>query len=256
MPIKSFLARRAARRGVFHRRTKRQLTSQVVIRRPASWQNRLLWGGLIAMVAAAGGAGLFVAGQTSAGYDSFSAARRIADLERRNAELRARSDELTAALSTATTQLNIELGAHKSLEAQILKLEDERDRLNRDLALFDNLFPSNDSGDQPTIRGFRVEPASAAGSTGAWRYRLLIMRPGKARGSFAGELRLQVRYRQGGVDRVAETAATGKVREALEFQRYQRVEGQFQAPAGAKLLGVVARVMENDRLVAESIYRP
>ncbi|NTV94954.1 MAG: hypothetical protein HGA75_06000 [Thiobacillus sp.] len=256
MPIKSFFARRAARRGLFHRRTKTQLTSRVVISKPVSWQSRLLWGGLIAVVAAVGGAGLFIAGQSSAGYDSFGAARRIAELERENADLRGHNGELSATLNTATTQLSIEKGAHQSMEAQILKLEEERNRLSRDLALFDNLFPSTGDDGQPTIRGFRIEPASAAGSPGAWRYRLLIMRPGKSQDTFVGDIQLQVRYRLDGQDRLAQTPEAGKISEHLEFQRYQRVEGQFQAPAGAKLLGAVARVMENGRPVAESIYRP
>ncbi|TCJ11871.1 hypothetical protein EZJ19_13760 [Parasulfuritortus cantonensis] len=256
MPIKSFFARRAARKGIFQRKTKAQLTSRVVIRKPVSWQNRLLWGGLVAVVAAVAGAALFLGGQYSAGYDSFSTARSMTELKRENAELRARAAELTNALETASTQLHIEQGAHQSMEAQLLKLEDERNRLNRDLALFDNLFPSAENDGRPSIRGFRIEPASSAGNLGTWRYRLLIMRSGKVGGSFVGEFQLQVRYRQGGQDRVAQTADAGKISEALEFQRYQRVEGQFQAPPGAKLLGAVARVMDNGKLVAESIYRP
>lgn len=256
MPIKSFFARHAARRSFFPRMRRSQLPSRMVIRKPLSWQRRALLGALIAGVALVAGGGLFLAGQYSAGYNGPTSSRRIAELERDNADLRARNGELTANLNSATTQLNIELGAHKSMEAQILKLEDERNRLSRDLALFDNLFPNTGADGQATIRGFRVEPASTAGNPAAWRYRLLIMRAGRTRGSFTGEAQLQVRYRIGGQERLADTPASGMITEPLEFERYQRIEGQFQAPTGAKLLGAVARVMENGKLVAESIYRP
>lgn len=256
MPIKSFLARRSARRGLLRRKAKNQIASRVVIRKPVSWQRRLLWGGLIAVGTLLAGGGLFLAGQYSAGYDSFGSVRRIAGLTEANTGLRSQNEELSAALKSTTTQLHIEQGARQTMAGQIAKLEDERDRLNRDLALFDNLFPSSDSDGQPTIRGFRIEPASAAGNPGSWRYRILIMRPGKAKDTFLGDVRLQVRYRLDGHDIVARTPETGNMVERLEFQRYQRVEGHFQLPAGAKLLGATARVMENGRLVAESIYRP
>lgn len=256
MPFQSFIAHRVGRRSLFTRKTRSQLTSRVVISKPVSWQRRLLWAGLAAIVAIPAGIALFVAGQYSAGYHSLSTSSRLAELERENTELHGRNDELTVALSTATTQLAIEQGAHKSMESQVLKLEDERNRLSRDLALFDNLFPSAGDDAQATIRGFRVEPASTSGKPGAWRYRLLIMRSGKSGGRFTGDFQLQVRYRQDGQERLAQSTAAGKISERLEFERYQRIEGQFQVPDGAKLLGAVAHVLENGKLIAESIYRP
>jgi hypothetical protein len=256
MPIKSFLARRAARRGVFRRKGKTQIAARVVIRKPASWRKRVLWGAFLTVVAGLVGVGLFVAGQYSAGHDSFNTLRRLAALETENASLRGKNAELSTALETVTTQLRIDQGARASMEGQIVKLEDERNRLNRDLALFDNLFPSNDAVGRPTIRGFRVEPAATTGNPSSWRYRILIMRPGQTRDTFIGEVQLQVRYRLDGREILARTPESGKLVQRLEFQRYQRVEGHFQPPPGAKLLGAVARVVDNGRLVAESVYRP
>lgn len=251
MPIKSFLARRAARR--FGRRPRHHVASRVVIRKPVSLRTRLLWGGLIAIAVIAAGAGLFLAGQYSAGYASVTSLLRQRELTDENHRLRAQTAELSDTLATITTQLRIEQGARKSMEGQIARLDEERNRLSRDLAVFENLFPSNGEPGQPSIRGFQVEQA---GTPGAWRYRLLLMRPGKPDGSFAGEIRLQVSYRQDGRDVAAQTREAGKVEEAVRFERYQRIEGEFQAPAGAKLLGASARLMENGRPVAESTYRP
>lgn len=255
MPIKSFLARRNARRGVFRHKGKTHIASRVVIRKPVSWQKRLLWGSLIVVGAGLTGIGLFVAGQYSAGYASIDSTLRLRTLQADNARFQARIDELSGQLESTTTQLRIEQGARHSMDSQIVKLEEERNRLARDLALFDNLFPSSNDG-QPTIRGFRIEPVGASGSPGAWRYRLLIMRPGRDQDTFVGDIQLQVRYRLDGHDQVARTPETGKISERVEFTRYQRVEGHFQAPAGAKLLGAVARVVENGKFVAESVYQP
>lgn len=253
MPIKSLLARRTSRRNLAHRKTKTHIASRVVIRKPVSWQKRLLWGALVALAAGLTGVGLFLGGQYSVGYDGIGSLLRIRTLVQENALLRDRTAQLSATLEATTTQLHIEQGARKSMEGQLLKLEEERTRLNRDLALFDNLFPSSGAGSQPTIRGFRIEPA---GGQGAWRYRLLIMRPGQTGDSFVGDVQVQVRYRQDGREVLAATPESGRISERLEFQRYQRVEGHFQAPAGAKLLGAIARVVENGKLVAESVYTP
>ncbi|MDD3530044.1 MAG: hypothetical protein PHS77_09240 [Gallionellaceae bacterium] len=249
MPIKSYLARLTARRGGHTHRN--HAAARVVIKKPVSWQKRLFWGALLTLTTVLTGVGLFIGGQYSVGYNSFDVTRRIASLTQENSDLRAHNEELSDALKTATTQLHIEQGARRSMEGQILRLEDERNRLNRDLALFDNLFPTAGAEGRPIIRGFRIEPAG-----GSWRYRILIMRPGRSQDTFSGNLQIQVRYRQDGRDILATTPETGKISERLQFQRYQRVEGHFQAPDGAKLLGAVARVMENDRLVSESIYKP
>lgn len=256
MPIKSFLAHRASRRSALHRKGKTHIGTRVVIKKPLSWQKRLLWGGLIAVAAILAGVGLFLAGQYSAGYASIDSALALRALKNENGRLRADAEALSERLEATTTQLHIEQGARKSMDAQIVKLETERNRLNRDLALFDNLIPSNGDDDRPSIRGFSIEPAGVPDNPRAWRYRLLIMRPGKALDSFVGDIRLQVRYSLDGREILAATAATGKIEAPLEFTRYQRIEGQFQAPAGAKLLGAVARVMENGKPVAESIHQP
>lgn len=252
MPIKSFLSRRVGRRGGLHRRGKSSLTARVVIRKPVSLGRRLLWGGLALAAALLTGAGLYVAGQHSAGYASIDSALEARALRQENDRLAARAAGLADHLATTTTQLHIEQGARKTLEGQMLRLEEERNRLSRDLALFDNLFPSGEDG-LPAIRGFRIEPAAGPG---AWRYRLLIMRAGNSRGSFAGEVQVQVRYRVDGRDVLARTPDAGNISERVEFDRYQRIEGRFQAPNGAKLLGAVARVVENGRPVAESVYQP
>lgn len=256
MPIKSFLARRGARRGISRRKGKTHITSRVVIRKPVSWRMRVIWGTLIAIAVGMAGAGLFVTGQYSAGYASIDSAFRLRNLETDNGQLRARAAELSDLLASTTTQLRIEQGARNSMAGQIAKLENERNRLTRDLALFENLFPSNGEDGRPTIRGFQVEPATPSGSPGAWRYRLLIMRPGRTQDTFTGEIQLQVRYRQDGREMLAASQETGKVSDRLQFERYQRIEGHFQLPAGAKLLGATARVVENGRPVAESVFQP
>lgn len=264
MPIKSFLSRRslsraAAKREKPHpagRRSPTHLTSRVVIRKPVSWRHRALWGLGLTLLAVLAGYGLYAAGQFSAGYNRFQTGEQIDRLRTENADLRQRGEQLDAALKHTTMQLLVEQGARQTLEAQVRRLEGDLGRVNEDVALFENLFPSDGPDGRPAIRGFRVEPIAATGKPSAWRYRVLVMRGGQPREDFSGEFQLQVRYRLEGREVLAPSSETGRIAKPLVFQRYQRIEGQFQAPAGAMLLGALVRVVENGKSVAEYVYRP
>lgn len=255
MPIKSFLARRSQRRTPFRRKSATAVTSRVVIRKPLSHRARLLWGTLAVAGTLVLGSGLFLAGQYSAGHASLESVLTERAQAAEIAHLRDQLADNERKLAEINTQWRIEQGARTTMETQVRKLDEERNRLSRDLAVFENLFPSAGPAGQPSVRGFRIEPASVGGSDGRWRYRLLIMRSGAA-DRFLGEIQLQVRYRLGGREVLAASPAQGRVNERLEFERYQRIEGEFQAPVGAKVLGATARVMENGRSVAESTTQP
>ena len=253
MPVKRFLARVGKARS---RRLRHSAAAPVVIRHPVSTWRRmviLVGSGLLALVL---GAGLFLAGQISVGDDRFLKLGRIKDLASEVDRLKSENARLTEAYNSTSTQLEIERGARKPLESQVGHLEDERNRLNRDLALFDNLFPADAGSSQPSIRSFRVEPIIASGSPSAWRFRALVMRGGKAKDSFKGMFRLQVRYRLNGREIMADTPESGRITEPIELQRYRRVEGHFRSPPGATLLGATAQVMQNERLITELKFHP
>lgn len=253
MPIKSFLTGSSLRRGRSGRG--KAIAPHVVISKPESWSSRVLLASVMAVLAMSLGIGLFFAGQYSAGYAVLQSNSRIRDLAQENSQLRTQVKGLSDSLAATATQLHIEQGARQSMESQLSKLEEERDRLTRDLTLFENLFPSNESSDQPNIRGFRIEPASTA-NPDEWRYRLLIMRPGNHPKDFVGEMQLETRYQANGKVVQANSRESGQVRETLKFDRYQRMEGHFKTPPGTKLLGALVRVVENGRPIAESTYQP
>jgi hypothetical protein len=259
MPIKRFLARAAARRDKskpLRRRSHTTIASHVVIRRPVTWQRRLLLWLVLAVAAGSVGIGLFIFGQWSAGFNSLQSASRIYDLKTESARLKDMNAKLSDAYNVASTQLAIERGARGSLEKQIGKLEEERNQLSRDLALFENLFPASGQDSQPTIRSFRIEPVSSPGAPASWQYRILVMQGGQTQVEFKGMFQLQVRYRQNGQEFTARSIDNGNITEPLAFQRYRRIEGRFQPPAGAVMLGATARVMQNGRPVAESAFHP
>jgi outer membrane murein-binding lipoprotein Lpp len=202
------------------------------------------------------GLAAFIAGRISAGDVHILGNRQISELSTQISQLKSDNARLTDAYNSAATQLEIARGARKTLEAQVGRLEDERDRLNRDLALFDNLFPTNGQSSLPTIRSFRIEPVMSSGTPSTWRYRALVMRGGKSTDSFKGQFRLQVRYRLDGRDIQAASEENGRSSQPIELQRYRRIEGHFQSPPGATLLGATAQVMQNGKPVAESRFKP
>lgn len=253
MPFKPFSARSDKTRP---RRLRHPVASPVVIRHTVSARRRMLAWTLTALLVLAAGLALFIAGRISAGDNRMLGKLRGDDLAGQIGQLKSENTRLTEAYNKAATQLAIERGARKTLEAQVGRLEDERDRLNRDLALFDNLFPTDGQSSLPTIRSFRIEPVMSSGTPSTWRYRALVMRGGKSADSFKGQFRLQVRYRLDGREIQADSEQNGRSSQDIELQRYRRIEGHFQSPPGATLLGATAQVMQNGKPVAESRFKP
>jgi hypothetical protein len=253
MAFKRFSARADKTRP---RRLRHPVAAPVVIRHSVSARRRVLTWTLMAMLALALGLALFIAGRISAGDKRLLGNLQGDGLAGQIGQMKSDNARLTEAYNKAATQLEIERGARKTLEAQVGRLEDERDRLNRDLALFDNLFPTDGQSSLPTIRSFRIEPVMSSGTPSTWRYRALVMRGGKSTDNFKGQFRLQVRYRLDGQEVQATSEANGRSSQTIELQRYRRIEGHFQSPAGATLLGATAQVMQNGRPVAESRFKP
>ena len=215
-----------------------------------------VWGVLAAVAFCVAGVGLYLAGQMSAGYDGILSSTHIHELKTENARLQEQYDQLRTEYDSVSTRLGIQRGESKAMAAQIHKLEDQRARLRQDLALFDNLFPEGKHDNVPSIRSIRIDPMIAGSNPSAWPYRALVMRGAQARGVFSGDFRLQVRYRIQGRETLARTPRTGDVTLPLRFIHYRRIEGTFQSPPGAVMLGAVAQVVENGTLVAESVFNP
>ncbi|RMX07647.1 hypothetical protein D8I35_00410 [Corticibacter populi] len=122
------------------------------------------------------------------------------------------------------------------LAQQVRDLQAENQRLRDDLGFYENLLPANGNG-TIAIRSLQAERRTPTELS----WQLLVMQPRRDAGTFKGRLEWEVR---GQKDGEPWSLPTGKAQQALEFSRYQRIEGQLSVPADVQISSVTARVFE------------
>ena len=200
---------------------------------------------LAILLLVAGGAASIVFGGVGIGHGSAAAG------ERANAAT-LRTPTATV-VSSAESQLSIELSAQKQLAAQIKLLEAENIRLKEDLAFFESLLPADRAKGGISIRRMRADIAGP----NQLRYRLLVMQVGRGEKDFKGMMQLAVTVLQNGKSAVllfpdgGNKTAIDLEKYQVTFKRYQRVDGLLTLPDGAQMKSVQARVLENGQLRAQ-----
>ncbi len=166
---------------------------------------------------------------------------------------RAVLDQASVAASVAENQMRIERSAQQQLAAQVKALEIENGKLKDDLAFFESLLPVDKTVGGVSIRRLAADVAGP----NQLRYRLVVMRGGKAAQDFTGTLQLAVTVLQNGKSAIMvfpevgtrDPADTEKFQ--LAFKRYQRVEGLLTLPDGAAMKSMQVRVFEKGQLRAQ-----
>ena len=221
----------------------------VTVRTEIAWYWR--WLGLVisAAVVVAVAGWMYDAGRRFAGFDRSEIEQELSSARDRLLKLEAENKELSALAHAGDARMQIERTAQQQLANQVKSLEDENARLKEDLGFFENLMPTEGRNPGLSINRLRVDRDVIPGQ---YRYRLLLLQSGKRVAEFQGSLQFIVTLQQGTKDVIlilpgdAEADAKADPKAfRVSFKYFQRVEGVFQVPAGAKLKSVQARVLEN-----------
>lgn len=187
-------------------------------------------------------------GQLFGGVNRREIEARIAALEADNTGLRTEAIALRTRTSQLESELAIARGAQDATARQAADLSAENAQLKEQAAFLQQLL-----GDTNKVAGMSIPRlAVERQSDDAWRYSLLIVRGGSPRDEFAGRLVLQATLQgpeQGAgstelvtlPDDQPDTAPALK----LGFKYYQRVEGTFRVPPGARVSTLEARVFDS-----------
>ncbi|RMX15369.1 hypothetical protein EBQ34_06610 [Vandammella animalimorsus] len=123
------------------------------------------------------------------------------------------------------------------LQQHIEQLQAENQRLRDDLGFYENLLPAGEGG-ALSIRSLNVQ-RSGDGQQLHWQ--ILLMQPRRDAAPFNGQLHWQIDAQQGGKPWRLPPAQR---QQALQFGRYQRLEGHWQVPADVKVRSVTAIIRE------------
>ena len=221
----------------------------VTVKTHIAWYWR--WLGLIfaAALAVAVAGWMYDAGRRFAGFDRSELEQELSVVRERRAKLEIENKELRALAHGGESKVQIERTAQQQLANQVKVLEEQNARLKEDLGFFENLMPAEGRDPGLSINRFRVDPDVGPGQ---FRYRLLLLQSGKRVAEFQGSLQLIIGLQDGAKDVIltfppegsADAKTDGKSFK-VSFRYFQRIEGVFQVPAGAKIKSVQIRVLEN-----------
>lgn len=215
---------------------------RLAVRTHVAWPIRVVWGvalgGLVAGLIWWG----YDTGRLFAGFDRSEAAEERARLENQVSGLQ----EENALLRSRTVQLESELGVVKGaqavLAAQAQALQKENTQIKEDLVFLQKLFAGSGKELALSIQRLQVDRVSPSD----YRVRMLVVYGGRKNEEFSGRAELEVQNLDGHTVLLLpghDPSMQGALK--LGFKYYQRVEVNFQAPAGAAVKSVQARVFEN-----------
>lgn len=189
---------------------------------------------------------VYDAGRKIAGYDKRETEQEMAYLHNQVNQLQMESAKLRAMVNAGESTLQIERTTQEQLVHQVKVLEQENGRLKEELAFFENLASSEGKDSGLTINRLHVEPN---GVRDTYRYRLLAAaQGGKKDREFRGRLQLMISLRHAGKDAMIvlpEQNESAKQGFDINFKHFQRFEGTFQVPEGARVTSVEARLMQD-----------
>jgi hypothetical protein len=186
-------------------------------------------------------------GQIFGGFNRKAVEARVATLEEEVGRLRVESAELRTRASQLDSELAMSRGAQASLTRQAAELQGENSQLKEEVVFLQQLFADANKQAGIAIQRVTVERERPD----IYRYSLLVVRGGKPKDDFVGNLTLQVALQGDPVPGRAATlllpdeqpASTATLK--LKFKYYQRIEGTFEVPPGAMVRAVTVRAFES-----------
>ena len=219
---------------------------KVAVRTHISWYWRAMATIAVLSISFALAGWIYDAGRKIAGFDRQESEQEMAALRDRLVELEKEAVKLRAMASAGESNVQIERTTQQQLARQVKSLEIENSRLKEDLAFFENLAAAEGKEPGFTINRLQVEPN---GNPGQYRYRLLAAaQGGKKDREFKGSVQLMVGIHQEGKNAMIvlpEQGDPAKQRFNINFKHFQRVDGTFQVPAGARVTSVEARLIQD-----------
>ncbi len=215
---------------------------KVAVRTHIPWYWRALAAIAVLSISFALAGWIYDAGRKIAGFDRRETAQEIASLREQIGELQKEATRLRAQVNAGESNLQIERTAQQQLVRQVKALELENSRLKEDLAFFENLASAEGKEAGFTINRLQVEQD---GNPGHYRYRLLVAaQGGKKDREFKGSVQLLISLQREGKSAIMILPQPGDPRFNLSFKHFQRLDGTFEVPAGARVISVEARLIQ------------
>lgn len=186
-------------------------------------------------------------GQIFGGFNRKEVEQRLATAEADSAKFRSEATELRARNAVLDSDIAMARGAQEELKRQATQYSAENAQLKEDLAFLQKLV-----SDSSKTLGLQIPRVTAErDGEDMWRVSVLVVRGGNPKDEFVGNLVLSATIsgppETGTPARVIvlpEDDAASAPALRLKFKYYQRVEGRFRVPPGARITTVAVRAFE------------
>jgi len=186
-------------------------------------------------------------GQIFSGFIRKEIEQKLVTLEADATKYRSEATELRARNSSLESEFSMNRGNQEALSKQATELAGENAQLKEELAFLQKLVSDSSKNIGLQIQRMTVEPDGED----MWRYSVLVVRGGSPKDEFAGTVVLHATLAPGSDGGTTpkvlvlpddDPAAASTL--TLRFKYYQRVEGRFRVPPGARVTAVAARAYE------------
>jgi hypothetical protein len=218
------------------------------VRSAMPWPLRWAVAAIVLGFCAAIGLWAFEFGKDIAGLDHDAKRELIklrAEMEGMHVELAQAQEDRDKAQSVADTVGTLVTAGKASeikLMEQVKQLQADNQSLRNDLGFFEKLIPSGGM-EGVTIRGLQAELQN--GKDLKWQ--VLVIQATKNASEFSGGLEMTFTGMLNGKPWLATLPGAAQ---PLKIKQYGRLEGVFEVPAQVQVKGVVAKVLEGDRVRA------
>jgi hypothetical protein len=181
-----------------------------------------------------------------AGFRRGQAEQELSRLREQVAVLEAENLKLSSQAASFERQAQIEHAANLETGRQLKGVNEEKARIQEDLAFLQSLTLSGKHESVLSIQRLKVERDTLPGE---YRYHLLLVQSGSQRAKeFQGSMQLLVNTQQNGKKSVMvfpQENATEDAAYQLNFKYYQRIEHRFQLPPDTQIEKIQVRIFEH-----------
>jgi hypothetical protein len=225
---------------------------RVAVHTHVPWYWRALVAAVVLGSALALAGWIYDAGRRIAGFDRSESQNEINYLRDKVANLESEVARLRSLANTSESHLQIDRATVQRLTEQVRVLEEEKNQLKENLAVFENLAAGGGNSSGPSLGRLRIEPDATPGK---YRYRVLAsMQGAAAKHEFKGTLQFQVTVQEAsGRSAIIVLPRPGDPDVAsfsVSFRAFRSLEGTFRLPADATIKRVEARLMHDGAILA------
>jgi hypothetical protein len=221
-------------------------TPAVTVRRHVAWHWRALSVVVLTGISLALAGWVYSAGMRFAGFNQSATEQEITEMRTMIERLTAELEVARKSSNVSESRLTIESTSNERLLSQLRTLEEENNRLQADLSMFEGLANPSRDASGVSISRLQVEPTGAAGQ---YSYKFFLSQASERKDrELKGLVQIAATVQRGRETVMMQFPAVGEGiagKSPVSFRHFRRMEGTFNLETDARLIRVEVRLIQD-----------